>query len=54
LPIVGGQATSAFCAAFKPFTLSKGHRLYIEVGEANGERSLKMVLKPTILLKARK
>lgn len=53
LPVVAGQCTVAFCAAFDPFTLSKGETLNVEIGEVSGGRTLKMVLSPKILLKAR-
>ncbi len=53
LPVAGGQATIPFCAAFEPFTLSKGERLWIEVGETNGARTIKLRLKAKILLNAR-
>jgi Domain of unknown function (DUF4138) len=53
LPVAGGQSTAAFCAAFAPFTLSKGETLNVEIGEANGGRTIKMMLSPKILLKAR-
>lgn len=53
LPVVDGRRTVAFCAAFTPFTLSTGERLYVELGEANGGRTIKMMINPKTLLKAR-
>jgi conjugative transposon TraN protein len=53
LPVVSGKAETPFCAAFAPFTLVKGERLCVEVGEANGGRTMKLRVKSKILLKAR-
>ena len=53
LPVAEGQRTVAFCVAFDPFTLPKGETLNVELGEANGGRTIKMMLSPKVLLKAR-
>jgi len=51
--LVTGRSTVPFCAAFEPFTLPKGERLCIELGETNGGRTIILRLNPSVLLKAR-
>lgn len=54
LPVVAGQGEGQFCVGFEPFTLAKSENLCVELGEANGGRTIKMTLDSKILLKARK
>lgn len=54
LPVVGGRQASIFSIAYVPFTISDKQWLNIEIGEQGGERTIKLRLKSSILLKARK
>jgi conjugative transposon TraN protein len=53
LPNIGCPVPLVFSVAFRPFTIKRSQRFYIQVGERSGARVLTLSIKYKTLLKAR-
>lgn len=53
LPAVAGRGGEVFAQAFRPFTVAKGKHLVVQLVDDAGGRSMELVVKRRVLLKAR-
>lgn len=50
---LSGHSVASFAEAFRPFTVAKGKKLVVQLADDAGGRSLELVMKRKVLLKAR-
>ena len=52
-PVIAGDSSGKMLLCFRPFTLGKGKKLLVQIGEREGGRGLEMEISPKVLLHAK-